>query len=135
MNATPGEFLDSNVLVYAFTSDPRAHKAQELLARGCTAGVQGLNEFVNVARRKLGMTWVEVRDALAAIRTLCPTILPIDIDTHTDALQIAERYRLSVFDALMVTAALRVDCRILWSEAMHDGLIVEGRLRIANPFR
>lgn len=135
MNATPGEFLDSNVLVYAFTSDPRAHKAQELLARGCTAGVQGLNEFVNVARRKLGMTWVEVRDALAAIRTLCPTILPIDIDTHTDALQIAERYRLSVFDALMVTAALRVDCRILWSEDMHDGLIVEGRLRIANPFR
>jgi predicted nucleic acid-binding protein len=135
VNATPGEFLDSNVLVYAFTSDPRAHKAQELLARGCTAGVQGLNEFVNVARRKLGMTWVEVRVALAAIRTLCPTILPIDIDTHTDALQIAERYRLSVFDALMVTAALRVDCRILWSEDMHDGLIVEGRLRIANPFR
>ena len=135
MNATPGEFLDSNVLVYGFTSDPRAHKAQELLARGCTAGVQGLNEFVNVARRKLGMTWVEVRDALAAIRTLCPTILPIDIDTHTDALQIAERYRLSVFDALMVTAALRVDCRILWSEDMHDGLIVEGRLRVANPFR
>jgi predicted nucleic acid-binding protein len=135
VNATPGEFLDSNVLVYAFTSDPRAHKAQELLARGCTAGVQGLNEFVNVARRKLGMTWVEVRDALAAIRTLCPTILPIDIDTHTDALQIAERYRLSIFDALMVTAALRVDCRILWSEDMHDGLIVEGRLRVANPFR
>ena len=135
MNATPGEFLDSNVLVYGFTSDPRAHKAQELLARGCTAGVQGVNEFVNVARRKLGMTWVEVRDALAAIRTLCPTILPIDIDTHTDALQIAERYRLSVFDALMVTAALRVDCRILWSEDMHDGLIVEGRLRVANPFR
>ena len=130
MNATPGEFLDSNVLVYAFTSDPRAHKAQELLARGCTAGVQGLNEFVNVARRNLGMTWVEVRDALAAIRTL-----PIDIDTHTDALQIAERYRLSIFDALMVTAALRVDCRILWSEDMHDGLIVEGRLRVANPFR
>ena len=135
MNATPGEFLDSNVLVYGFTSDPRAHEAQELLARGCTASVQGLNEFVNVARRKLGMTWVEVRDALAAIRTLCPTILPIDIDTHTDALQIAERYRLSIFDALMVTAALRVDCRILWSEDMHDGLIVEGRLRVANPFR
>jgi predicted nucleic acid-binding protein len=40
-----------------------------LLARGCAGGVQGLNEFVNVARRKLGMTWVEVRDALAAIRT------------------------------------------------------------------
>ena len=134
MNATPREFLDSNILVYAFTSDPRGQKAQELLARGCAAGVQGLNEFVNVARRKLGMTWVEVRDALAAIRTLCRTILPIDLDAHIDALRIAERYGLSVFDALMVATALRADCRILWSEDMHHGLMVDGRLHIANPF-
>ena len=70
MNRTPREFLDTNILVYAFTSDPRAQKAQELLARGCNAGVQGLNEFANVARRKLGMSCVELRDALAAIRTL-----------------------------------------------------------------
>ena len=135
MNATPREFLDTNVLIYAFTNDPRAQEAQELLARGCSAGVQGLNEFANVARRKLGMTWVEVREALAAIRTLCRTILPIDIDTHIDALRIAERYRCSIFDALVVAAALRADCSILWSEDMHDGLVVDGRLRISNPFR
>lgn len=135
MNATPREFLDTNVLLYAFTSDPRAEKAQELLAHGCSAGVQGLNEFANVARRKLGMTWVEVREALAAIRTLCRTILPIDLNTHIDALRIAQRYGFSIFDALMVAAALRADCRILWSEDMHHGVIVDGRLRIANPFR
>jgi predicted nucleic acid-binding protein len=51
--SAPGEFLDSNVLVYAFTTDPRAARAQGLLARGCTISVQGLNEFTNVARRKL----------------------------------------------------------------------------------
>jgi predicted nucleic acid-binding protein len=135
VNATPREFLDTNVLLYAFTSDPRAEKAQELLAHGCSAGVQGLNEFANVARRKLGMTWVEVREALAAIRTLCRTILPIDLNTHIDALRIAQRYGFSIFDALMVAAALRADCRILWSEDMHHGVIVDGRLRIANPFR
>jgi predicted nucleic acid-binding protein len=69
--STPGEFLDSNVLVYAFTTDPRAARAQGLLARGCTISVQGLNEFTNVARRTLGMTWGEVREALAATRMLC----------------------------------------------------------------
>ena len=47
-----GEFLDSNVLVYAFTTDPRAARAQELLERGCIVGVQGLNEFTNVAVRR-----------------------------------------------------------------------------------
>ena len=59
-----GEFLDANVLVYAFTTDPRAAAAQALLGRGCVTGVQALNEFTNVARRKLGMTWAEVGEAL-----------------------------------------------------------------------
>ncbi len=135
MNSTPGEFLDTNVLVYAFTSDPRAERAQRLLARGCSVGVQGLNEFTNVARRKLGMNWAEVREALAAIRTLCEAILPIDLDTHMEALRVSERYGCAIFDALVVAAALRADCRILWSEDMHDGLVVDGRLRMANPFR
>jgi predicted nucleic acid-binding protein len=135
VNAAPGEFLDTNVLVYAFTSDPRAERAQGLLARGCSIGVQGLNEFTNVARRKLGMNWVEVREALCAIRTLCEAILPIDVDTHAEALRVSERYGCAIFDALAVAAALRANCCILWSEDMHDGLVVDGRLRIANPFR
>lgn len=135
MNSTPGEFLDSNVLIYAFTSDPRAEEAQRLLARGCNVSLQGLNEFANVARRKLGMTWAEVREAIAAIRTLCRAVLPIDVATHMDALRVAELYGCAIFDALVVAAALRADCSVLWSEDMQDGLIVDERLRIANPFR
>ena len=135
MRLMPGEFLDSNVLVYAFTTDPRAEKAQELLDRGCIVGVQGLNEFVNVARRRLGMKWGEVGEALAAIRTLCPTVLPMDVETHTDALRIAERYGYAIFDALIVASALRANCDVLWSEDMQDGIVIDRRLRIANPFR
>jgi predicted nucleic acid-binding protein len=132
---TPVEFLDSNVLVYAFTTDPRAATAQGLLARGCAISVQGLNEFANVARRKLGMTWAEVRDALAAIRALCPTILPVDVETHTAALAIAERRGYAMFDALVVAGALRAGCRTLWSEDLQHGAVIDRRLTIANPFR
>jgi predicted nucleic acid-binding protein len=69
VNPKAGEFLDSSILVYAFTTDPRAAVAQVLLERGGIISVQGFNEFTSVARRKLGMTWEEVRDSLAAIRT------------------------------------------------------------------
>jgi predicted nucleic acid-binding protein len=131
----PGEFLDSNVLIYAFTTDRRALRAQELLESGCAIGVQGLNELTNVAKRKLGMTWDEVRAALAAIRALCRTVLPLDINTHTDALRIAERYGYGIFDALVVASALSANCGVLWSEDMQDGIVIEGRLRIANPFQ
>ena len=130
-----GDFLDSNVLVYAFTEDPRAVAAQALLERGCTIGVQGLNEFANVARRKLGKSWPELRGDLAAIRAVCPTIVPIDLDTHEAALRLAERYGFAMFDASMVAAALRAGSTTLWSEDMQDGMLIDGTLRTANPFR
>lgn len=130
----PGDFLDSNVLVYAFTDDPRAATAQALLERGCTISVQGLNEFANVARRKLGKSWQEIRTDIAALRVVCPLIVPNDLDIHDAGLWLAERHGFAMFDALIVAAALQAGSSTLWSEDMQDGLIVDGRLRIANPF-
>jgi predicted nucleic acid-binding protein len=129
-----GEFLDTNVVVYAFTSDPRAARAQQLLAQAPVIGVQVLNEFANVARRKLGMSWPELREALAAIRAVAGTISMPDIDTHSAALDLAERHRCAFFDALIIAAALRAGCQTLWSEDMRHGAVIDGRLRIANPF-
>ena len=131
----PGDFLDSNVLVYAFTEDPRAAAAQALLARGCAISVQGLNEFANVARRKLGKSWGELRGDLAAIREVCTRIVAVDIDIHEAALRLAQRHGFAMFDALMIAAALQTGNTTLWSEDMQDGMLIDGTLRIANPFR
>jgi predicted nucleic acid-binding protein len=131
----PGEFLDSNVIVYAFTTDPRAAAARALLARGCATSMQGLNEFASVARRKLDMSWAELRGALAAIRALSKTIVPVDLAIHEDGLRIAARHRYAFHDGLMIAAALRAECDVLWSEDMQHGVVIDGRLRIANPFR
>ena len=130
-----GGFLDSNVLIYAFSHDRRSVSAQTLLQRRPAISVQGLNEFANVARRKLGMDWHEVRDAISALRKVCSAILPVDIATHGEALRIAERYGYAMFDSLVVASALQSDSDTLWSEDMQDGMIIDGRLRIANPFR
>ncbi len=129
------EFLDTNVVVYAFSDDPRAAVAQDLLARRCHISVQVLDEFTHVARRKLGFDWNEVSAALADIRLLCDRIHPLELDTHDHAIALAERYGFSIYDALIVASALKAGCDILHSEDVRDGLVVEGRLRIANPFR
>jgi predicted nucleic acid-binding protein len=131
----PVGFLDSNVLVYAFTTDERAAAAQALLQDRPVISVQGLNEFANVARRKLGMGWEEIRDAVSALRTLCSTVLALDVPIHDEALRIAERYGYSIFDALVIASALQAGSETLWSEDMQDGMVIDGRLRIANPFR
>jgi predicted nucleic acid-binding protein len=130
----PAEFLDTNILVYAFTTDPRAAITEQLLGKGCVISIQGLNEFANVARRKLGMSWEETNEALEAIKTLAKAILSVDLDTYSDALHLAERYALSFFDALMLAAALQGGCANFWSEDMQHGTVIEDRLRIVNPF-
>jgi predicted nucleic acid-binding protein len=130
-----GAFLDSNVLVYAFTLDPRAIIARRLLHDGPTISVQSLNEFANVARRKLGKDWTWLAEALGEIRVLCPSILPITLETHGEALRVAERHNFALFDSLIVASALEADCDVLWSEDMQHGMMIDGRLRIADPFR
>jgi predicted nucleic acid-binding protein len=130
----PVEFLDTNVLVYAFTTDRRAAAASALLAQRCVISVQILNEFANVARRKLGMTWQEVRESVDSITTLCPTVLPVEMKTHRAGVRIAEQHGYNFFDALVIAAALEANAKILWSEDMHHGMIIDDRLVISNPF-
>ena len=130
----PDEFLDSNVLIYAFASDPRAAKAQTLLTADCITSVQGLNEFANVARRKLSMSWTEVNQALASLRALLRAVHPIDLATHDLALAVAERHSYSLFDALMIASALQAGSTTLYSEDMQHGMSIDGHLRIVNPF-
>ncbi|HWY20551.1 MAG TPA: PIN domain-containing protein [Candidatus Acidoferrum sp.] len=129
-------FFDTNVFVYAIVQDDqRSSRAEELLLEGGTVSVQILNEFAAVARRKAKMTWDEVRFGLENIERLCPNPLPVTIDTHSQALAIAEKYGFRIYDALMVASALEARCTILYSEDMQDGQIIDHRLTIRNPFR
>lgn len=130
-----GTFLDTNILVYAFSQSPHSEAARELLRDADKTGVQNLNEFANVARNKLRMSWAEVRDSLDQIRSLCEIVAPIDLVLHQRGVALAERHGFAFFDALVVAAALTSGCDILLSEDMHDGLVVEDRLTIRNPFR
>jgi len=127
-------FFDTNVLIYAFAKDdPRGKIAEGLLARGGTVGVQNLNEFVNVAVRKLAMSWKQVVEALGVIRVLCPTPVPMTVQTHDTALRISSRYGFHVYDSLVIAAALEARCGTLYSEDLKNGQAIEG-LTIRNPF-
>jgi predicted nucleic acid-binding protein len=133
----PGKvFFDTNVLIYAIAqNDPRGPRAEALLATGGVIGVQVLNEFVSVTRRKMHMPWKDVTEALDAIRVLCPQPVPITICTHETALKIAEDHCYAIYDALIVAAALEASCTTLYSEDLQHGQVIGGRLTAQNPFR
>ncbi len=130
-----GVFLDTNLLVHALQPDARSDRARALLAAGGVISVQVLNEFANVARRKLRRPWPEVTQALADICALCSPPLPITLDTHEAALSIADRLGYSVYDSLIIASALEANCTTLFSEDMQGGQVIEDRLTIRDPFR
>jgi len=128
-------FLDSNILIYAaLQPDRRSDAARTLLSAGGVISVQVLNEFANVARRKFRRSWPEITSALSDIRALFPAPLPLTIATHEAAVTLAERFGFAFYDAVIVASALEAGCTTLMSEDTQDGLVVEARLTVRNPF-
>ena len=128
-------FIDSNVILYLLSKDTKkADAAEAVLRTGGVISVQVLNEIANVALRKIGMSWAETNQFLALVRSLC-AVESLTVETHDRGRDVAERYGLSVYDSMIVAAALLAGCTVLYSEDMQDGLVVDKQLRVANPFK
>ena len=76
-------FFDSNVLVYAYSTDPRRDRALKTIADGGVVSVQVLNEFTNVLRRKQMQDWPVIEAALSSIFFRFPDVRPLTAATHT----------------------------------------------------
>jgi predicted nucleic acid-binding protein len=127
-------FIDSNALLYLLSSDQtKADKAESLLLKGATISVQVLNEITSVSRRKLGKSWEELDALVGTLREICE-VVPLTEDTYDRGRSISELYLLSFYDSMIIAAAILAQCQTLYSEDMQHGLLIEGYLRIRNPF-
>jgi predicted nucleic acid-binding protein len=128
-------FFDTNVLIYAFAADDRRSvRAEKLLAEGGVIGVQVLNEFTNVTRRKLQWQWAQIESALEIIDDLLGPARPLTTAIHSRAVALARDHGVPFYDALIVSAAQDAACQVLCSEDLQHGQRFEA-LTIENPFR
>jgi predicted nucleic acid-binding protein len=127
-------FFDSNVVLHLLSADTaKAQRAEDLIAAGGTLSVQVLNEFANVARRKHALSWDEIREITTGLRGIC-AVEPLTEATHERGLELAAHLRMSVYDGMIVSAALLAGCTTLYSEDLQHGRVVDGSLTIRNPF-
>ena len=126
-------FIDSNVILYLLSGDEaKADRAEELLNKSGIISVQVLNEVTSICLRKLKMSWEEIDAVLLTLKTAC-AVVPLTLESHDKAVQLAKRYSLSFYDAHICATALLAEAKMLWSEDMQSGLKIEG-LSIKNPF-
>ena len=127
-------FLDSNVVLYLLSGDAyKADRAEALMRERPTVSVQVLNEVTSVCLRKLRLSWAEIEAFLQAIKANA-AVVPLTVESHALALTVAQRHRLSFYDAHIVASALEAGAVVLYSEDLHHGLQIGG-LKVLNPFK
>ena len=127
------QFFDTNILVYAFLDATKRERALEVLSEGGLISIQVLNEFTNVALKKRKRSWPEIETAVGVIRARFPKVILLTVEIHAAAVVLAREHGLSIYDALIVAAALEAGCDTLFSEDMHHQRAF-GAMRIVNPF-
>ena len=127
-------FFDTSVLLYLLSAEPeKADRVEELLVQRGAISVQVLNEFTAVATRKLGLSFAEIREVLGTVRAICHTH-PLHVEHHDRGVEIAERYRFSFYDSIIIASALIAGCKTLYSEDLQHKQVIDNQLTVINPF-
>jgi predicted nucleic acid-binding protein len=134
-------FFDTNILVYARDDrDPRKQRiAAELITKHGTSrtGVisyQVVQELFNVLIVKASQK-ISHADAQVLLETVLRPLLSIhsSMILFSEAIRLQERYRLSWYDSLIVSAAQHANCDTLYSEDLQHGQQF-GAVTVRNPF-
>lgn len=126
-------FLDTNILVYAQQTGPKAIISQDLIAQGGTISVQVLTELTNVLRKKDHRSWRDIELVLDDIENALEPAVPLTAVTSRAALALARDHGFSFYDALIIATAIEAGCDVVYSEDLQHGRSVSG-LAIVNPF-
>jgi len=133
----PVFFLDTNVLVYAFSAqDAAKRETARALAEsdGAWVSTQVLSELANVLTRRFKVPAPEARERVASIAAGCE-VMVVSPSIVLDAFRVMERWGYGFFDSQIVAAALACGASILYSEDLHGDQILDERLAIRSPFR
>lgn len=128
-------FVDTNVLLYAFgVEEPKRGIAQDILDQGPVASIQVLSDAASVLHHKFGIPReVVIRDLMRTLAIL-GDVCPLDRETLNQAWDLWQQYSLPWYDSLILAAAIRSNCTVVYSEDFQDNQVFGGLVRVVNPF-
>jgi predicted nucleic acid-binding protein len=131
-------FIDTNVLVYRFDASEPAKQAaaQQALAsveHTFIISTQVMLEFYVTVTRKLRPALSHEAAAEQAATLARLPVVSADHHLVERAVTTAGRHQLSVWDAMVLEAAVEADCEEIWTEDLADGATLRG-VTVRNPF-
>jgi predicted nucleic acid-binding protein len=127
-------FLDSNVCLYILDKQsPKFGIAKSLLQGQPRISTQVILENVSVCVKKFKLSKRFALSHAKSLQQACE-VIPVSNQTITKTGLIFERYDYSIFDCLILAAAINARCKILYTEDMQHGQVIEDQITIVNPF-
>lgn len=135
-------FLDTNIWIYLFAASQdreerrKTEAARQLLLDhpDITVSAQVLNELANVWQKKYHVEPAQIEMRLRRILEIA-AVRFMDESLTFAALTLAQKYRFSFYDSMILASALDADCNVLFTEDMQHGQWIEDRLQLINPFQ
>lgn len=131
-------FLDTNILVYAVdtasaSTEKRARSRNLIRAGNFGVSAQVLQEFYVVTTRKLSKPLPPAVAARWVARLSSAAFVPSDASLVRAAIEASIRWRISYWDAAIVTAAEVIGAKTLYSEDLGHGQSFNS-VTVRNPF-
>lgn len=130
-------FIDTNIWLYACITGDNLNKgdvANRLIRnQSPILSTQVINEVCVNLIKKARFGEDRIRLLIDAFYKKYPVVEP-DCAVLREASLLRERYKLSFWDGLIVATARLAGVTVLYSEDMQHGLVLDGTLRIVNPF-
>jgi predicted nucleic acid-binding protein len=131
-------FIDSNIWLYALiqSQDQEKHKIANEITRSenIFVSTQVINEVCSNLIKKTSLNKQEIQGIITGFYQTY-TVVEFNESTLLKAADLRSQYQLSYWDSLIVSSALYVEVKLLLSEDMQHGLVIEKSFEIVNPFR
>ena len=134
-------FLDTNIFIYSFDEKHGAkrQKAKSLIGDALESqkgiiSFQVIQEFLNIATKKLpvAISFEDLNDYLQMVLIFLCNVYPTH-ELYQYALQLHKIHQIPFYDSLILVAAIKTDCKILYTEDLQHGRVISG-VKIQNPF-
>lgn len=127
-------FIDTNIALYAICNKgAKSEIAQNLLSFNPIISTQVVTESINVMIKKLKFSKIEAFEKASDLLEVC-TLSLIKESSLNIAFEISKKHQFSYWDSLIVAVALENNCETLYSEDMSHNLLIDGKVKILNPF-
>jgi len=130
-------FIDTNILIYAFTEDePMKQEIALNFLNEClpVISTQVVKEFSNVLLKKTNLEPQIIQETVKEILNITDVVNE-EVGLIFASFGIHKQYKFSFYDSLIIASAIKSECKVLLSEDMSDGQFIDGKLKIINPFK